>query len=69
MSKLLVLGEPKTLEARAEYIFIGWLGLLNQPLPQLFLILMLYGLILVTSDFFLRLQLENANPLNIVDSK
>jgi hypothetical protein len=69
MIKLIILGEPKGLEARAEYIFIGWLGLLNQPLPQLFLILMLYDLILVTSDFFLRLQLENANPLNIVDSK
>jgi hypothetical protein len=33
---LLVLGEPKRLEARTGITFIGWLGLLNQPLPQLF---------------------------------
>jgi hypothetical protein len=52
MYKLLVLGEPERLEARTDIIFIGWLGLPNQLLPQLFLILMLYDLILVTSDFF-----------------
>jgi hypothetical protein len=34
MRILLVLGEPKRLEARTDKIFIGWLGLPNQPLPQ-----------------------------------
>jgi hypothetical protein len=53
MSILLVLGEPRRLEARTDPTFIGWLGLPNQPLPQLFLILMLYGLIPVISDFLL----------------
>jgi len=34
MKKYLVLGEPKRLEARTVKVFIGWLGLPNQPLPQ-----------------------------------
>ncbi|MCL7389094.1 MAG: hypothetical protein LZ173_04060, partial [Thaumarchaeota archaeon] len=36
MTILLVLGEPKRLEARTVRIFIGWLGLPNQLLPQFF---------------------------------
>jgi hypothetical protein len=39
-------------------------------LPQLFLILMLYALILVIPDFLLRLQLENTDVFkqeNILD--
>jgi len=54
MEKLLVLGEPKRLEARTGIIFIGWLGLPSQPLPQFFNFV-LYGLILAISDLLLRL--------------
>ena len=43
MKRYLVLGEPTRLEARTDTIFIGWLGLPNQPLPQFFNFYALWG--------------------------